>query len=243
MIGKVLLVSVCGFCVGGLGLYLTSRAADSCVRRDRQTKFVSYFFIVNVVLLCVFFGTAVVSGLVLVILSLGAYEIYRALSRASAVRIPLRAGIGAGYLFLSFGLLAFVNGSAPEMLAFVYLVVAAFDGFSQVTGQLFGKHPMAPAISPSKSIEGALGGAAAAGTLAVLLRALVRFTVVQSINGCFWIVLAALSGDLLASWVKRKCGVKDFSSILPGQGGVLDRFDSLLFAGPAWYFIFRRWNL
>jgi len=243
MIGKILLVSVCGFCVGGLGLYVASRAADSSVRRDRHTKFVSYFCIVNVVLLCVFFGTAVVTGLVLAILAIGAYEIYRALSPASAVRIPLRAGIGAGYLFLSFGLLAFVNGSAREMMVFVYLVVATFDGFSQVAGQLFGKHPLAPAISPSKSVEGALGGAAAAGTLAVLLRALVRFTVVQSINACFWIVLAGLSGDLLASWVKRKCGVKDFGSILPGQGGVLDRFDSFLFAGPAWFFILHHWKL
>lgn len=243
MIGKVLLVSVCGFCVGGVGLHLASQGVDSSVRRDRRTKFVSYFCLVNSVLLCAFLGKAVVSGLVFLILSVGAYELYRALWPVKALQIPLRAGIEAGYAFLSLGLLAFVAASPPEMTTFVYLVVASFDGFSQVAGQLFGKHPLAPAISPGKSIEGALGGAVAAGTIAILLRTLVHFTVVQSINACFWIVLAGLSGDLLASWVKRKCGIKDFGSMLPGQGGVLDRFDSLLFAGPVWFFILHLWNL
>ena len=64
MIGRILLVSVCGFLLGGLGLYLASRAADSFVRRERRTKFVSYFCIVNTVLLCAFLGTAVIGGLV-----------------------------------------------------------------------------------------------------------------------------------------------------------------------------------
>lgn len=245
MIGKVLLVSVCGFCVGGLGLHLASRGVDPSVRGDRRTKFVSYFCIVNAVLLCGFLGKSVVSGLVFLILSAGAYELHRALWTANALQIPMRAGIEAGYAFLSLGLVAFVTASTREMTVFVYLVVAAFDGFSQVAGQLFGKHPLAPTISPGKSVEGALGGAAAAGTMAVLLRTLVRFTVVRSANACFWIVLASLSGDLLASWVKRKCGIKDFGSMLPGQGGVLDRFDSFLFAGPVWFFILilHPWNL
>jgi len=242
MIGKVLLVSVCGFFVGGVGLYLASRAVDASVRHERRTKFFSYFCIVNAVLVGACLGKATVDGLVLLILSAGAYELYRALRRAKAVRTALRAGIGAGYAFLSLGMLAFVTTSTREMTAFVYLVVAAFDGFSQVGGQLFGKHRLAPTISPRKSVEGALGGTVAAAITAVLLRTLVPVGLAQSAKACFWIVLAALSGDLLASWVKRICGIKDFGSILPGQGGVLDRFDSFLFAGPAWLLILHPWN-
>lgn len=243
MIGKVLLVSVCGFCMGGVGLYLASRAVDASIRHERRTKFVSYFCIVNAVLVCTFIGKATVNGLVFLILSAGAYELYRALRPANAVRTALRAGIGTGYAFLSLGMLVFVTTSTRETTVYVYLVVATFDGFSQVAGQLFGRHPLAPTISARKSVEGALGGAVAAATMAVLLRTLVPVGLAQSAKACFWIVLAALSGDLLASWVKRICGIKDFGSILPGQGGVLDRFDSFLFAGPAWLLILRPWNL
>src|SRR2546426_10517881 len=96
MIGRVLLLSLSAFLVGGLGIYLTSRAADSSLRNDRRTKFISYFCVVHLVLLCAFLGTAAVGGLMLVILSIGAYELYRVLSPASAARISLRAGIGVG---------------------------------------------------------------------------------------------------------------------------------------------------
>jgi phosphatidate cytidylyltransferase len=240
MIENVLLLSVSAFLVGGLGIYLASRAADSSIRQDRRTKFISYFCVVHLVLLCAFLGTALVSGLMSVILAIGAYELYRVLWAASAVRIPLRAAIVVGYLFLCFGLLVFVYAFPPETTVFTYLVVAAFDGFSQVAGQLFGKHRFAPSISPGKTIEGVLGGAAAAGAMALLLRPLVNLTAVQSIGACCWIVLAGLSGDLFASWVKRKGGAKDFGTFLPGHGGVLDRFDSFLLAGPVAFFVFHR---
>jgi phosphatidate cytidylyltransferase len=236
MIGRVLLFSVSAFLVGGLGIYLASRGEDSFIRHDRRTKFISYFCIVHIVLFCAFLGTAVISGLMLAIFGIGAYELYRVISHANAVPIPLRTGIEVGYLVLSFGLLVFVSASPGETIVFVYLVVAAFDGFSQVAGQLFGEHLLAPLISPGKTIEGALGGAVAAGFMAALLRPLVNLTAVQSIGACCWIVLGGLLGDLLASWVKRKGGVKDFGALLPGQGGILDRFDSFLLAGPISFF-------
>jgi len=119
------------------------------------------------------------------------------------------------------------------MAAFVYLVVATFDGFSQVAGNLFGRHLLARKISPSKTVEGTLGGLVLAAAVAVLLHPLVSLSAAQSLAAGGWIVAAGFSGDLLASWVKRMSGVKDFGRILPGHGGVLDRFDSLLFAGPA----------
>ncbi len=243
MIERVLLLSVSAFLVGGLGIYLASRTKVPSVRHDRRTKFISYFCTVHFVLLCAFLGTAVVSGLMLVILSIGAYELYRVLSPVCASPIPHRAGIGVGYVLLSVGMLAFLSVSPRETVVFVYLVVAAFDGFSQVAGQLFGRYPIAPSISPGKTVEGALGGAAAAAALAVLLRPLVNLSPVQSLGACCWIVLGGLSGDLFASWVKRRGGVKDFGTFLPGQGGILDRFDSFLIAGPISFFALHQLRL
>ena len=239
MIGKVLLISVSAFLVGGLGIYLASRSANSATRRDRRAKFISYFCIVHLVLLSAFLGTPVVSALMFVVLCIGAYEIYRVLPPVNPGRSLLRAAVEGVYFLLSFGLLAFVWKSPRETTVFVYLVVAVFDGFSQVAGQLFGQHPLARSIRPAKTVEGAMGGAALAGVVAILLRPLVNLTAAQSIEACGWIVLAGLAGDLCASWVKRRAGVKDFGTLLPGQGGILDRFDSFLFAAPVAFFVLR----
>ena len=115
---------------------------------------------------------------------------------------------------------------------YVYLVVAFFDGFSQVSGQLFGRHRITPRISPAKTVEGSVGGLIAAILAGVALRGLPDISVMRALILCGEIVFGAFAGDLAASWVKRKSGVKDFGGLLPGHGGVLDRFDSLLFAGP-----------
>jgi phosphatidate cytidylyltransferase len=237
MIGKVLLLSVCAFLVGGMGFYFASCREVWSIRRDRRTKFISYFCVVHLVLLCAFLGALMVTGLMAGIFSIGAFELYRALSPPGTMRIPVRATIGAAYLLLSFGLLLVVNTSPQEQVVFAYLVVAAFDGFSQVAGQLFGTHPLARSISPGKTVEGAFGGTAAAIAMALLLRPLVNLTTIQSLGACCWIVPAGLSGDLFASWVKRQAGIKDFGTLLPGQGGVLDRFDSFLFAGQVSFFV------
>ncbi len=152
MIVSVLLVSVSAFLLGGLGIYLASRKADSATRRARRTKFFSYFCIVHLVLLSAFLGTLVVSALMLVILSIAACELYRVLSPARALGILLRASIGATYLLLSCGLLEFVWEFPREAAIFVFLTVAVFDGFSQAAGQLFGKHSLARSISPAKCV-------------------------------------------------------------------------------------------
>ena len=125
-------------------------------------------------------------------------------------------------------------------------VVAACgcDIFAFLIGSKFGKHKMAPHLSPKKSKEGSVGGVVAATLLGVLFGAAMDFFA-TGLNGMIWkcglICLAGSViceiGDLAASAIKRQMDVKDYSNLIPGHGGILDRFDSLLFTGTMVYYI------
>jgi phosphatidate cytidylyltransferase len=113
----------------------------------------------------------------------------------------------------------------------LFLCVLSFDAFSQFFGQIFGKHALWKTISPHKTMEGTIGG-------------LVTCTFTSSlVFHCMWkglfIGCSALCGDLLASFVKRRSGVKDFSNLLPAQGGILDRFDSYIISTIAYLITFQ----
>lgn len=234
----VMMLTVSGFSIGGLGLFWASRKVAPSTRHDRWVKLVTYFCVVHLILLSAFVGSTMLGSFFLIVLAVGAWE----LSRIAAAHMPGQFAwwvtAGAIYFLLSIGVLAFVFRSAPQTVVFVYLVVATFDGFSQVVGQLFGQHWLARRISPSKTIEGACGGLVFAAIVALLLRSLHGLTISQSLEACFLIVLFSLLGDLAASWIKRRTGLKDFGTALPGHGGFLDRFDSFLFAAPACFAFF-----
>jgi len=123
-------------------------------------------------------------------------------------------------------------------LAFLIVVVSTDVG-AYAFGVLFGKHPMAPTISPKKTWEG-FGGAALVATIAAVLLAIFMLDepwwvgVILSIS----MLLTAVSGDLAESLIKRDLGIKDISSWLPGHGGLLDRLDSVLLSAPVAYALF-----
>jgi phosphatidate cytidylyltransferase len=102
-------------------------------------------------------------------------------------------------------------------------------------GRMFGRHPLAPAISPKNTVEGAIGGAVA-GTLFMTFAGPIVFPehprTMLAVLG-FVMVLLGILGDLFESRLKREANVKDSSSLIPGHGGVLDRIDALLFVTPA----------
>src|ERR1051325_9730026 len=127
---------------------------------------------------------------------------------------------------ISYGFYHFTKmGDESLMQLYIYLVVLTFDGFSQVFGQLLGRHTFVKKISPNKTIEGALGGFFMALCTAFLLRGFFNVDLVQLTLLTALMCVMALVGDLFASWYKRLNNVKDYSNLIPGHGGVLDRFD------------------
>ena len=120
----------------------------------------------------------------------------------------------------------------PEAFLFYLFIVWGNDVFAYLTGIAFGKHKMAPRISPKKSWEGFVGGIAGA----MAMGALGSFVVGGSLG--MWLGLSAVVaitsvfGDLVESMFKREAGIKDSGKIMPGHGGVLDRFDALLISSP-----------
>lgn len=118
------------------------------------------------------------------------------------------------------------------------------DTCAYCVGVLFGKHKMAPVLSPKKSIEGAVGGVVGAAGIGALFGWFVNSKVESTMN--FIVLFAIISavgalismvGDLAASAIKRNFEVKDYGKLIPGHGGVMDRFDSVIFAAPIIYFL------
>ncbi len=125
-------------------------------------------------------------------------------------------------------------GAAYLWLAFIG--TWASDTFAFFIGSYFGKHKLCPAISPNKTIEGAVGGMCGSIIAITLLAVTFKLPIGHSIIMGILVGIAAPAGDLVQSAIKRFAGVKDSGQVLPGHGGILDRFDSILFAVPVIYY-------
>lgn len=143
------------------------------------------------------------------------------------------------YLPICLASLIWIQQSDPAgfSAAFLYLVIAANDAFAQITGQSFGRRQLAPQISPAKTVEGAIGGIFFAISMAVALSQSVGMTHITAGVIGFVIGSAGLIGDLTASMWKRALGIRNYSALLGAQGGVMDRFDGLIFAAPVFYLL------
>ncbi len=143
---------------------------------------------------------------------------------------------------LSFLKLILMMDNGRLLIWFVFMGAFASDTFGYAIGTKFGKHKLCPDISPKKTVEGSIGG-----IIGVILSYIIITLIANS--SYFGMNLNMLSvllagvivgiagqfGDLSASAIKRFCKIKDFSNIMPGHGGILDRFDSILFAAPVVY--------
>jgi phosphatidate cytidylyltransferase len=149
------------------------------------------------------------------------------------------------YIGVPLGLLVAVaaDGMADGRKAVILLmaVIVVSDSAQYYTGRAFGRRALAPAISPKKTVEGAIGGLVF-GTLAMVVGGRWVFGSPLWVLALVGATIAVLGmvGDLFESLLKRSAGVKDSGDLIPGHGGILDRIDSWLFAAPG-YYIFVRW--
>ncbi len=204
--------------------------------------------------------------LIIVIIFLGLMVAYDDFNGASIGR----ALTSILYTSLGFGTLTLLRATGLEYILYLFIITMLTDTFAYVFGRLFGKHKMSPNISPKKTWEGAIGGTITACAVAVLFAFIYnpiflknglfcifnnngsymsffgKFNHVQTV--CFVIVITIIGsimgqiGDLVASKFKRTYGIKDFSDIFPGHGGVLDRFDSAIYCGMFLWALFMIFN-
>ena len=197
-------------------------------------------------LLCVLFRlrdeTAFHISAICIVIMLG---LVFALFKRSAMRDVLGSGIVClyptafmlGYCYLSV---------QPDAMFWPVLLITLFaaagcDIFAYFCGRAFGRHKLCPSISPHKTVEGAVSGTVlgtAFGMLAwLILRDLAPIPWYVYLIASFFCTIAGQFGDLCASVIKRQAGIKDFSDLLPGHGGMIDRVDSFCFAAPVVFFV------
>ncbi len=162
----------------------------------------------------------------------------------SPIEQSLRDGamtlFGVLYLGLTLGPLSMTRllPLGEWLIFFLLLVTWASDTGAYYVGTLYGRHRLAPAISPKKTVEGLVGGLIGA----IIVGYTARWWFLPELSGLDCLVLATLLtitglwGDLAESAMKRSIGIKDSGGILPGHGGMLDRLDSLLFTAPVFYY-------
>ena len=159
-------------------------------------------------------------------------------SGATILGVLYVAFLGSHLLSLRVG---FQQARAAHLLSFFFLVLMGADAGAYYVGRAFGKHKLAPKISPGKTWEGVVGGIVASLAMAALahywffLELPLKFALPLAVL----MTIVGILGDLTESALKRGAGAKDAANILPGHGGILDRLDSLLFNAPLIYYFAR----
>ena len=146
--------------------------------------------------------------------------------------------------FLSISLLRYHTAAGKYLYLLVFIAPWVTDTFAYFTGRFFGRRKLIPEISPKKTVEGAIGGTLFGILSFIVFGLIMQFSLghqpnyfVLAFSGALCAFISQI-GDLIASLIKREKGVKDYGSIFPGHGGVMDRFDSVLVTAPLLYCIF-----
>jgi phosphatidate cytidylyltransferase len=183
---------------------------------------------------------ALVLAMVLNLILLSVFVLSRFTASIDVFTVISRQMLGVVYIPLSLALLLFVRNMENGILWVIWLLLVCFlnDTGAFYTGTYFGKHKLAPRISPKKTLEGSAGGIGVA-MIAGFVFSLIFFAspdlALRTLPCAFLIAVAGQLGDLFESALKRAASVKDSGRILPGHGGMLDRIDGLLFAVPVLY--------
>jgi phosphatidate cytidylyltransferase len=127
------------------------------------------------------------------------------------------------------------------LIAFLVFVVQSSDVLQYIWGKLCGRHKIAPLLSPSKTVEGFLGGVLSATLLGGALWWITPFAPWQAAAMALVVTLMGFFGGLVMSAIKRDRGVKDWGTMIEGHGGMLDRLDSVIFSAPIFFHLTRYW--
>jgi phosphatidate cytidylyltransferase len=227
MIEQLYIIILGLFLLGALLMAIINARNPRVDAKKNWIKYLVYLIIVNGLITSILFKKEIFQLICYLIILVGYFEILRAGIKSKKSRVALPAVIV--FSFLSFTFIQFSNHS-KELLLMTVFVITIFDAFSQLSGQLFGKIKIVPSISPNKTLEGLMGGLLFAILASIYIRSALQFSWIEAALIGLGIALFGLIGDLLASYFKRQFGIKDFSNLLPGHGGFLDRFDSLIFA-------------
>jgi phosphatidate cytidylyltransferase len=226
------LVITIHFVIGALGILLLNRKLTKEKRKENWLKYTVYLLAFIVILASVLINKNAFLGATILIASLSLFELLK-LSKQ-----PGRLNSRNCFVFISIAIFSIVFFFfsvfvllPSQIIVYTYTIVIIFDGASQISGQIAGKKKILPVLSPNKTLEGLIGGTLSATITSVILHELIGFPISRSLIFGLVICFASFVGDIAASAYKRFFGVKDFGTILPGQGGMLDRFDSFLASG------------
>ena len=137
-----------------------------------------------------------------------------------------------------FNLLYLIPGISMVTMSLVISILkagCAAASFAYFAGRALGKHKLAPVLSPKKSVEGSVGGVLGALLLGALYAYLISLPIVETALICAFTSIISQFGDLFASAIKRNHEIKDYGNLIPGHGGILDRFDSVIITAPFIY--------
>ncbi len=236
MILTIYIIILIYFLLGGIGFYFINRKKGKEEAHNNRVKYITYFFIINILFLSIAFFRPVFVILGILIIIAGVWEVVKLFLQSGYSRKVFFSYYIMLFLVLCVAFYHFIKLEKGIVL-FTFLVVCIFDAFSQISGQLAGRKKLFPSISPGKTFEGLAGGAVIALGSSLLLRGLVELQTMETVLLACGIIIFAFTGDLLTSLYKRRYKVKDFSTLIPGHGGVMDRFDSFI-AGGAFVAIF-----
>jgi phosphatidate cytidylyltransferase len=149
------------------------------------------------------------------------------LGRWHAEQAFVRAAVGVVLLLPTWAALLYLHAHGPAVLLGVMAVVWIADSAAYFAGRHFGRHKLAPAISPGKTWEGVAGALVALALYAAVLSAVIGMPLLSLFLMVSALLYVSILGDLFESWIKRLSGMKDSGGVLPGHGGVLDRIDAL----------------
>jgi len=218
------------YLLGTIGIYFINRRKEAQVKKRAWIKHITYFVITNIVFFSIPFNPLFFRIIAIVVIIAGISELFK-LHRESEYKYPgffypailIFLVFSAGFFFFSL--------MDRWLILFSFLILSIFDGFSQITGQLLGKRKLFPSVSPNKTVEGLIGGTIIAVLSALVFDYIIGTTALKALFISLIISFFAFTGDALKSIYKRKYNVKDFSNLIPGHGGFLDRFDSLIATG------------